>query len=143
MFVPMTDLQSAFGEKLTESKSDEAMIHASGKDFDYFHCIYDSAQTSKTLRISYYTFSSARGAVREFDALSERGSVVQLRKLGQRAKFFPKGKRPEDSDANLVILQKNTLIAVRSDHTPATKATLRRLERVARLVLNPQLRGTI
>jgi|GEM_PF-5431715 len=142
LFAPKDKVESAFGQKLEHSNSRYSAIHASGRDFDYFHYTYDVVGTSGSLLIAYYTFWSDEGAKRELRRLTQDRSFTVDQVLGNTAWFFG-GSKQEPGGANLAVRCKNDLILINANTLKADDATRARLKCVAQLLLDPKLRGHI
>ena len=140
MFAPQSNVESAFGQKLQPSNARYAVIHASGKDFDYFHYTYDVVGTNGTLMIAYYTFSSDDGAKRELQRLSQDHHFVTDNVLKNAARFF---RGSQGAGATFAVNCKSDLIVVNANKLKTDDITRQRLKRVAQLVLDPNLRGHI
>jgi hypothetical protein len=139
MFAPTPELQSAFGEEL--KLSPESVIHASGKNVDYMEYGYVAARTKAKLFIAYATYSSVKVAERDFQRITTSAPWSRtLQVLNHPARYVPKGGE-QARGANLMILIRNEMVMVRADNMLANEATCRKLEKVARVVLSPALRG--
>lgn len=142
LFAPKPNVELAFGQKLEPSNAQYAVIHASGKDFDYLHYTYEIVGTSGALLIAYYTFSSNEGAKRELRRLTQDRHFVTDNLLGNAARFFG-GSKKEPGGASFAVCCKSDLIVINANKLQPDEAACARLKRVAQVVLDPKLRGNI